>query len=825
MGRRNNRKPYKIIGAYDSETTNYDMRGKHVAFPILHQLGLLYRDVTEVDSTNVKSACTVELYRHSVELFARLDELCETVRDFVPVICCHNLAFDMYGLSPWLDGRKVRVLAKSCRKPITFTILDDDNNARLVLWDTLVFSGQSLARMGRDCGYAKASGEWDYDKVRTPETPLTAAELDYAKRDVYALLVWLGWWIRRNPDIEPEKLGLNVVTKTGVVRERRKVRFYNLKGNGRNRSVGEWWYLLNQRQAPRTDDELFTMIACTRGGFTFCASRSASVPYDCTGSDYRVFGFDATSQHPAQMVSHRYPIGFHETSCKALELVYQTIARRDVKYVLDNWSKPFSSGVLACYEFENLRPKAGTLFERFGIYPFASARFKAVKTFELNEDNQDSQEFAVYAQSVGYADTAVNPTFAFGKLVRADKCRLFLTELSIWELSRAYEYDSMRAIGGYVAGRFTRPTDMAVISVMQFYKAKNEFKKARERYFDGQSIDNGHVLESLGIPHSIVSSMENGTLSENEVDLTYLALKADLNALFGIEASNEYRRDTVLTSEGIGYTGEFGICNAPRNKKAWYQFGQRIVGWSRIAQICVLELAAPYIEAIVNGDTDSCKFYARRDALPDIQRALSRYARAIDSAKGDNCARVKTALPSMYDQLDGIGHYVLEFESERFCASWNKAYCTHDVNPRTSKHEFSFTLAGIPTRTVQIGDRTHYGLNAYADNLHAGGKSFADVCNLLLGYNVTIAPDITRLNARKFPEWAELLTLDVTDYMGRKSHVVEPCALALYPMAKTINDTDNKENAANMRVALRNNPNVNVKPKIVHSEGVLSFDD
>ena len=32
------RKPYQIVGAYDSETTNYNEQGTVTAFPILHQL-------------------------------------------------------------------------------------------------------------------------------------------------------------------------------------------------------------------------------------------------------------------------------------------------------------------------------------------------------------------------------------------------------------------------------------------------------------------------------------------------------------------------------------------------------------------------------------------------------------------------------------------------------------------------------------------------------------------------------------------------------------------------------------------------------------------
>lgn len=804
---RRNRKPYKIIGAYDSETTNVIDKLHRCAFPVLHQLGLLDgMPIEQIGADNVERHCDIRLFRHAVDLYAALDELCENEFQYVPVICCHNLSFDMYGLSSWLETHDVRVLAKSRQKPITFTVLDENGNARLVLWDTLVFSAQPLKRMGEDCGYSKASGDWDYGLIRTPRTPLSEDELNYARRDVYALLAWLGWWLRRNPDIEPSKLGFNVVTKTGVVRERRRVRFDGVKGNNAKYNIGRFWLYMNRMEIPKTDDELYTMHASTRGGFTFCASRSASVPFDLVGTDERVFGFDATSQHPAQMVSHRYPVKFHETSCKALEASFNTIARKSVSDILEKFSKPFISAFYACFEFVNLRPRNGSVFERFGIFPLASARFSSMHEIP-DIDNEQGTIFKNHLIDIGYKDEAVNPVYQFGKLVSADRCMLFVTELAAWEISRAYEWDDMHARFGYITNKFVRPTDMAVVSVMQFYKAKNLFKASREEYYAKGSITSGDSLRKVNVPNSIVSSMENGTLSDTDVDLTYLSLKSDLNALFGIEASNEFRRDTILSPHGIDYLGEQGICNAPKNPKAWYQFGQRIVGWSRIAQICVMELIADDIQCVVNGDTDSVKVLTKRDSLTAIEAKLESYARAVDKAKEDNCKRVKASYPELFDKLEGIGHYVFEFESERFCASWNKAYCTQDIDPRDGKRKFNFTLAGIPARL---------GVNQCADYLYESGRSFGDVCDLMLGYNVTYAYSMHGLNARSFPEWGAAFDDIVTDYMGVSNHVVEPASLALYPMSKTLNSLHNSENLANFKCARENRPSVNFHNMIFH---------
>ena len=816
---------YRIIGAYDSETTNYTVNGLIRAFPILHQIGILDgTPIQDINAQNVEDHTQIELYRHTIDLYARLDDILETKVDYVPVICCHNLSFDMYGLSNWLDRHTVKVLAKSARKPITFTIMREDGSIGLVIWDTLIFTQMPLERMGKDCGYEKAIGKWDYNLVRTPDTHLNDDEIEYSKKDIYTLLAYMGWWLSRNPDISSDILAYAVTTKTGVVRQRRKVRFANLKGQGKKYNIGQFWYYQNRKELPKTNDELFTMQAAMRGGFTFIASRNASVVFDLHGKNEHVYAFDATSQHPAQIVSHKVPEDFHVTTGKVLTLAFELVQMVTLQRVLEKWDNPFNVAFYGAFEFTNLRPKANSIFAEYGIMPLASARYKPIE-YTYDEDNGDRQAHQENRRYCGYVDTVVNPVCEFGKLVSADKAILYITELTAWEICQCYDFDSVRGISGYLTGRFTRPSDMCIVSVMQFYKAKNEFKRARRFYYSGKKIDNADMLLDLKVSPAIVDGMKQGNISDADIESTYLALKADLNALFGIEASNEFRRDTVLTSNGIEFTGDFGIQNAPDNPKAWYQFGSRIVGWSRIAQICVMLLVAPYVKTIINGDTDSIKVLAEDESIFDIIASLDVLGNAIDDAKTIVCERVKHSYSKYYDDLYDIGHYVLEFSSDSFCASWNKAYCTHDVDERDGKRHYHFTLAGIPTSKRIHGDEVFAGIDGYCDSLDENGWSFADVCNVMLGYNVTFANDVIKLNGRKFPLWNDVFYEYVTDYNGNESFVCEPAALALYPMSKTINDMLSEENAINSRIAKRNNPNVNTDDLMVYQDGIISLSD
>lgn len=827
MPRKPERLPYRIVAAYDSETTNIVSGASKRAFPILHQLGVLSAPIEQVGADNVESCTRIEMYRHALELYSALDSLAASASGYVPVVLCHNLAFDMYGLADYFrakqaEGITVKVLAKSVRKPITFTVCDDDGGARLVIWDTLVFSQKSLAYMGAECGYSKLSGDWDYNLVRTCDTPLTERERAYAAHDVYALLAWMGHWCRLNPDIPPEKLGFNVVTKTGVVRQRRYLRFGHLRGqgNGNRLSVGDYWVRQNQAESFTTDNELYTFNACTRGGFTFCSAEHASEVFDYSQDAARaVYGYDATSQHPSQIVSHKYPEKFHQVSADVMRTSFRIVARKTVENVLKSYAKPFPVAFCGQFKFRNLRLKNGSIFEREGIAPLASARFAPYKSdTEVLEGNQDAEEFKEH-MAESYRDTVQNPTFAFGKLLAADYCEIYLTELAAWEVSQAYEWDSMDACGpGYQTGRFVRPTDMAVISVMQFYGGKNAFKKARNYYYKHERLPEPLRKKLLdhGIPEFVVSGMDAGTIDEQTVESTYLGLKADLNALFGIEASNEYRRDTVLSDTGIAYEGDFGVQNAPKTPKAWYQCGQRIVGWSRIAQTLVLELCGPYADAIINGDTDSVKLVFTQDGKQCAEKALSRMEKSIDAAKRTVCARVRAKYPEQYVPLDGIGYYVEEFATDRFCAAWNKAYVYDDAG------QLRFTIAGVPVNHREKGPDgkpMHPSVSDTAQWAYGHGEPFGEICDNYLGYNVTYPHTLTGLNARSFPAWGDMCTGRVIDYRGHESMVAEPSALCLYGMPKTVNDTHVPENHLNMAYALRNRPSVNTEPQILTDNG------
>lgn len=818
---RKNETPHRIVCAYDSETNNVaDMLAGVRAFPVCHQFGYIKHDIELASITvgNVESVCEVEVVRHTTEAYARFDRLIEEglANGYIPVVLVHNLGFDMHGLSEYLNSHEVRVLAKSCTKPITFTILDESGNPELVFWDTLVFWGKSLETLGNDCGYPKLKGYWDYNRQRTPETPLTELEVLYATHDIYVMFAYMGYYLRQNDFIDENALACSIVTKTGAVRYKRKKLLDSAKGNGQQYNAGRFWNFQNRKELPKSDDELFTMHACMRGGFTFCARETAGVPFNLDNSGYTVAGFDASSQHPAQMVSHLYPEQFMEADPRNLDIDCQIIECYNVDHVLDNWAFPFPVAFMGLFEFDNLQYKPGSVFEQNGISPLAYSRVSD-RPIEVDQNNQQGSEFNEMIGQLGYRDWAEGETHCFGKLESAAKCRLWLTELAYWEMCQAFKWDSCHAVCGYDTMHFTKPTDMTILSVMEFFKAKDVFKAAKNAFEKGEEIPNIEELKKVA-PVELVSRMMDGTATDHDVKSQYLSIKADLNSLFGIEATNEAKQDMVLTTDGLETQPVNGIEDLPNNPKAWYQLGQRIVGWSRIAQICAMELAAPHVDAIINGDTDSVKFLVAEDKLDDLQSSLDRLGTGIDIARKYVTDRVKRNYPDRFYDLKGIGHYELEFTVSRFFASWNKAYCSQSFDKRDGQMHFSFTLAGIPTdatATDPTGEKFANSYNDLADTLYKRGWSFEEVTNLLLGYNITIDSSITKLNGRYAPKWGEWFYGDVTDCYGKTYHVEEPAAMALSVMPKTIGATDEQDNDINLAFAKANNPFINSDPVLI----------
>lgn len=701
-----------------------------------------------------------KIHRHTCEVLQVLQNVIRrNLGKVLPVVLCSDLSEQMFCLQG-LENYGFGVLAKGTTSPLTITIFDDESPV-MVLWDAKNMFGKDWQKAFGIAGH-EHHGCIDLALKRTPETPLTDNEKAYMRSRAKGLWACARDLLRRNALICQSMLGRSVVTFTSVLRQSRKRSVGTLRGLGAKRTVAQMWHLQNRNERPKSDDELYTYQACTRGGLAFVGAEHASRPYDLGNSGFVVAAFDATSQYPAQMVSHRFPERFRPATQRNLALDVEIVLGVELTDVLANFEQPFLVAFDGCFEFENLRIKPDTVFAENGIATLQWSRLNE-RMFEGAGDLQFSAMATNKLRFLGYKDSADEPEHLFGKLTSAKKAQLWLTEIELWSLAQVYEWDTITALCGYDTMSFCKPTDMTVLSVMELYKRKQSLK------------------ESGGIEY------------ENT--------KRALNSLYGIEATNEARPEQTFGYHGIELGRLRGIEDLPTTSKAWYQMGQRMSAWGRLAQVVNMILAAPYAQGIICGDTDSLKILVHETLLDDLGKALNQWGDALTLGKMSICQRCETQYPSAFDTLDGIGYYRLEYVTDKFCAGWNKAYIYEDP------HGMHVTLAGVKTATEQVFEEADNSYTALANELRQR-HSFGKVCNLLLGYNVSIEHAITKAQVFEYPAFGSRFEGRVTDYLGNTNDICEPLTVARHPLGITLGNTFDPDTFADMEKARQNNPEV-----------------
>lgn len=799
-------KQFKITAAYAMEKSTVPKYYGGGAFPVLHTFGVLQDDIelSCINGDNVND-CVEFVNSKNPAAFLEGLMLRGGAEGYVPVVMVHGLASVMFALADFWDAHEVEVFAKGENAPMTLKVLGD-KGPELCVWDTsYIFDGteRDLARVAG----CKFGGRWNFDGLYTPSSDFEPEELEFSRSKVRALFAFLGYFLRVNPEVDPLDLGYRVLTKTSIVRNDRKARFGRLKAKGLKRSVGEYWRMVGRMEAPKTDDELFTNYACMRGGFSFVAAEycSRNLDFELTGENKKVIAYDAQSHYPAQISAHKYPQHFHALKPEVLQDMARLVLSVDLPDLLDDLAQPFICGFNGFFEFENLRPKAGSVFDRDGIYTLTRDRFSANNYAEGNGGKTFNVEFANAMKFEGYQDNATNPSFSFGKLERADACSLWLTEIELWVLSRVYEFDSMAAICGYGTMSYTKPTDMSVLAVMTYYEQKAAFKRAREAYYGEGSAD----CSGLDfVPEWLSEQMADGSADIEDVEHFYREVKSRLNSLYGIEVTNEARPPVIFGEHGPKMCDGQGVDDLPERPVSWYQMGQRVAAWGRLAQVVCMELIGDACEGIVCGDTDSLKVVVRDGMESEVSARLGIWGDAITEAKASVTERVRNNFPAYFSELDGIGYYVKEYETRQFFAGWNKGYAY------VLDGEIQLTIAGVKAATRSIMGSGEVMRDSYQDlaNDLFKRRTFGEVCAVVLGYNVTLDKEIAKSCAVEFPEYGEVFEREVVDYKRKRAKVKAYATVAEYPVGVTLNCHKGDFTVADMERARKNN-------------GGLHFDD
>jgi hypothetical protein len=792
------RKKFKITAIFDTETANIGSGAETCAYPILYIFNDLRNTPLESYTPDTDD---VRFYRYTSEALTYIDNLIEYGRahGFVPIIAAYNLMFDMQSLMLELaQSYAIEVNAQTATSVYTLDLCIA-GNVVCRFWDTFYLEMGGLRAMGETCGLPKAVGDWDYTLVRTPETPLTEDELFYARRDVQVIPQYLQWLLRANHWLTSDMLGSRVLTKTSLVRQmaRREIggRRVTLQG-GKKLTLQRAFEMTCNQEFPKDYKSYALRKACFRGGLTFTSAKTAGVVVR------NVASLDVTSMHHAFINGRRLPVKFAPTPSDILQVACERIVSTALEDVLANYSDPFRTGIHAAVRFTSLRLRKNTCFYMWGIA--ICPRSKFVKTLQADTDYSNNERAKTQENDVrahGYVDSAVNPTYAFGKLYRADECILHVNELELWNVAQVYEFDEMHVLYGEATTKTIVPPDYVTLQSNMLFARKTDVKNLIKGYIEGTPYV-GAIPDS--IPEGIARDAKTGELSMKFLQSYYgSTVKGQFNGIYGTQAQDVMKADYHVTETGELEVDKTTVCTPenfaekrPKTSRVLYTYGMRIVAGSRMHLLIAMMLIYRHFGkrvTVTGGDTDSlkisCAVDVRDDELLDVLKPLHD---ATENAINNTMRRVRSTAPDMASTLDHIGQFEVEdcggdTRYAEHVELWNKARISLD-----GKGRVHVTCAGLP-RPAGV-----YTIEDFIVDVMRTGRGFAETVQMSFGYDVLVDYEICHTLQRNRPHVWDRYIGDVTDYLGETTHVDTPEAVGLYPSGRWLGESDKQANAENI---------------------------
>lgn len=824
---------YKVCAIYDSETTNIGKGGACRAFPVLFQIN----DVRDIDIADYEAGVSddIRTYRSRDELIAYFKELVAWGLDngVVPIVTAYNAPFDFTCLRDWLSDT-FDLVVPLARSTTAFYTLDCYTGAQPVLrlWDCMHLQGGGVHTMGEICGVEKATGDWDYTLVRTPETPLTDSELFYARRDVQTIPAFLAYLVRTNGWLVSSMLGSKVLTSTGLVRQyashtigvlpvcragetldsvredmEREVSEHVKKKDRAHKLTLRQQFLrfYARKEKPTSYDSYAVRRACFRGGLSFTAASTA-----CTVQEH-VRSLDVTSMHHT-FFPQDVPMDFKAFDMDNMPLwadsIVGFILSTPPEMVMKRYKRPFKWAMHALVRFDNIRLKKGSVFERAGIGLLAEAKFLN-RNGEMAHSDASAKVQADSLQAHGYADTCgMGSVFAFSKLMSAPYIEVWVSEIELWNIGQVYDFDAFHVVRGEWSDSWVRCPAYVALQSMSLYRLKNDVKQVKKQYREGTPFTG--VIPS-SIPDGIRSELEDGSLTAGALEGYYMTVKGKFNGIYGTQAMDEYKCGYKWVA-GLITVDEDTVCKPetweerqPSYNTVLYTYGLRIVGRSRMHLVLAMVLLDDVFGErirITGGDTDSMKVvFPVETGEADIMLALAPLHDAADLIIEAGYARLRAQYPDIAADMRGVGHFEVEqcganpdgtpaYEYPKHIELWVKCRVSVDVS-----NVFHVTCAGLS----QMADK--YDICSwYRDAAAARGVEWALTHGIW--YNTTISSEMSGSVQRVVPEVGSVFDDTVTDYTGVARRVTVPACQGLYEASRLLGNIDTMVNGENVRYML-----------------------
>ena len=539
----------------------------------------------------------------------------------------HNLGFEFAFLAhrfKWAE-----VFSISLRRPIYAT-----TTTGLCFRCSLLLSGYSLDMVGRNLlkyKVRKLSGDLDYSLMRNCDTVLTPQELQYGINDVLVVMAYIMEKIEQDRGITRLQL-----TKTGYVRKLvRDACLYpgGVHDSKQNKMAGRQYerYHLKISHLRLEPDEYRQAKRAFQGGFTHANGYAAGRVYNGVDS------YDFTSSYPAVMIAEQFPMTEGEEYDPE---TYDNFLRQLRLY-----------NCMFDVELTNLE----------STFPW--------------------DHYLSYSRCV----ECVNPSLDNGRLIRADRVLLTLTELDFDILQKTYTWD-----------------DMTLYS----------FRRYRKNYLPKEFVTT--ILDL----YQDKTQLKGLTSEDGSVERRYLNSKENLNSLYGMCVMDICRPQIVFdgswSMQAPDVADVIEKYNNSRNRFNSYLWGVWVTAYARHnLWTAILELGPDYLYA----DTDSVKVVngdAHREYF-DLYNA--EIVRKLDAAcRYHNIDPERTRPCNSKGKQKQLGVWDYEGRYTAFKTLGAKRYLTQD------EKGVHLTVAGLGKATAAEYLMREYGtpeavFQAFADDL------------------------------------------------------------------------------------------------------------
>lgn len=240
--------------------------------------------------------------RKPSEMIDCMSELCDKLQADHIIIYFHNLAYDWVFLRKYMMnqfGEPTKQLNTKSHYPVCI------NFEKLILKDSLILAQRGLEKWANDLDvdHKKATGKWNYDKIRGQRENYTADELEYIEHDTLAGVECL--------DKTMQALNKHIYsmpyTATGIPREESRSR------GRKNRARESFLRLALSYEQYKKIEKVY------HGGFTHANRHLINLMLNLK-EDGLISGYDFTSSYPYVLLSEKYPMEAFTPISKAVKI-------------------------------------------------------------------------------------------------------------------------------------------------------------------------------------------------------------------------------------------------------------------------------------------------------------------------------------------------------------------------------------------------------------------------------------------------------------------------------------------------------------------------